>query len=35
MQKKSAINKFCMRVLFKLSKWIPDKWYTKVSHPNK
>ena len=27
MQKKSAINKFCMRVLFKLSKWIPDKWY--------
>lgn len=22
--KKSAINKFCMRVLFKLSKWIPD-----------
>ena len=22
MQKKSAINKFCMRVLFKLSKWI-------------
>lgn len=21
MQKKSAINKFCMRVLFKLSKW--------------
>ena len=32
MQKKSAINKFCMRVLFKLSKWIPDKWYISIQN---